>query len=300
MRQLISAFLLDRQAEGCTANTLAWHESSLTLFRQWVEQEGHPTDPTAWTPTLLRAFIVDLQSRTSKRGKPLSGASINSYVGSLLAFVRWLHQEDFIEDDLASRVKKPKKPQVQKHPYSDDELIRLLDAAKQTAHGLRDYAMLCILLDCGLRASELTNLTLDAVIPAQHLLYVRYGKGQKDRVVPFSPDTARALNRYLLRARHGDSPFVFLSDRGSCLTPNSLRQLIGRIAKSANVEGANVHRFRRSFAVSFLRNGGDSLILQRLLGHTSLTMVNVYVTLATDDLEKSHQAASPMRHLRKR
>lgn len=301
LSSLIHSFLVERRASGFTAKTVAWHEASLTLFRLWVEETGNPTDPTRWTPTLLREYIIHLQSRTSKTGTPLSPSSVTSYTSSTLAFVRWLFHEEFIDKDIAAKVRKPRAPQEQKQPYSDADLKRLLEAAKQSKQGLRDYAMLCVLLDCGLRAAELTNLRTGDCLSDQNLLLVRFGKGGKDRAVPYSYETGKAIRRYLLRGRRAsDSDYLFLSEKGGRLMPNSLLQLIGRVAGSAGVDGANVHRFRRSFAVGFIRNGGDSLILQRLMGHSTLQMVNTYVALANEDLLRSHHTASPLMNLHRR
>lgn len=298
--ELVSSFLLERRASGCTSKTLTWHQTSLGRLAEWVERSNTSVDPNAWTATTLRQFIVDLQTHPSSRGVPLSGTSVRTYTASVLAFVRWLYKEEFIERDIAKNVKKPKAPQAQKQPYSDDDLRHLLDAAKRTRNGTRDYAMLCVLLDCGLRASELCNLTLEQVLTAQNILFIRHGKGQKDRAVPFSHETSKAILRYVMKQRRSDSSYLFVSERGGKLLPNSLLQLIERLAKSVGVDGANVHRFRRSFAVGFLRNGGDSLILQRLMGHTTLQMVNTYVALVNEDLQRSHAAASPLANLARR
>lgn len=129
----------------------------------------------------------------------------------------------------------------------------------------------------------------------QYLLLVRSGKGRKDRAVPFSVVTAKAIRRYVLKSRpNAASPHLFISKRGTALRPNSLLQLIERIAAAANVDHAHPHKFRHTFAVNYLRNGGDPLTLQRLMGHSTLAMTNEYVNLVTGDLLRGHQTASPL------
>lgn len=296
MSNLLTAFLLDRKASGCTAKTLQWHEACLGLFYEYLQEENYSINPTEWTPTLLRAYIVHLQSRSSRRGDALSASSINSYARSLLCFVRWLHEEGYTDTNIGERVKKPRLPQTIKEPFTNAELHALLKAAKETNNPERDYAMLSVLVDCGLRASELTNLRTKDVLTDQNVLVIKSGKGNKDRIVPYSAGTARALRRYE-RTRDSDSPYLFVSAKGGKLMPNSLKQLVERIAKRTNVENAYPHRFRHTFAVSFLRNGGNPLTLQRLLGHTTLTMTNGYVAMNTDDLRSAHAVASPLTSL---
>lgn len=160
MHQLIAAFLLDRRAAGCTEKTLAWHEASLSLFTRWIEQQGHAADSAAWTPHVLRSFIVDLQARPSRNGRPLSGASVNSYVGSLLAFVRWLHEEEYTATNIGERIKKPRRPQIVKEPFTDAELHAMLTTARNSNHGFRDYAFIasCSTAGSGHRSSPTSRL----------------------------------------------------------------------------------------------------------------------------------------------
>lgn len=290
--QLIDAFLLHRRASGCSIKTLDWHEASLRKFQRWLSDENQ--DVATWNPILLRSYVVHLQNETSVRGKPLSGHTITSYTSSLLAFLRWLYEEEITPTNLALKLKKPRLPDLVKEAYSEDEVRRLLKAADTP----RDIAVICLLLDSGVRAAELCNLTIHDVVLDQRMLVVRTGKGRKDRVVPFSPQTARAINRYLLR-RAEDTDILFPSAKGGKLLPNSLKQLVQRIAKRANVEGATVHRFRRTFATFWLRNGGDLMTLKVLMGHADLSTTAVYLHLTNEDLQRSHSAASPLSHLKR-
>lgn len=288
---LIDAFLLHRRASGCSPKTLEWHAYSLAKFAEWLGEEHK--QPHVWTPLLVRSYVAHLQTATGKSGKPLSGHSITSYTSSLLAFLKWLYEEEVTPTNLALKVKKPRLPQIVKDAYSPDEIQRFLNAADNA----RDYAILCVLLDCGLRASELSNLTRDDVLMDQCLVVVRSGKGKKDRVVPFSFPTAKALTKYLMK-RPDDSPILFPSAKGGKLLPNSVKQLITRLATRAGISGATVHRFRRTFATMYLRNGGDLITLQRLMGHSDLSTTSVYLQTTTEDLRRSHAAASPLSHLK--
>lgn len=290
--QAIDAFLLHRRASGCSKKTLDWHEASLRKFQRWLPAENQYV--ATWNPILLRSYVVHLQSDTSKYGKPLSGHTITSYTSSLLAFLRWLHEEEVTPTNLAQKIKKPREPELMKQAYTEDEVRRMLKGADT----LRDIAMLSVLLDCGLRAGEICNLTTSDLVMDQRMLVVRSGKGRKDRVVPFSNATAKALARYLMK-RPEDSEVLFLSAKGGKLLPNSVKQMVQRIAKRANVEGATVHRFRRTFATFFLRNGGDVMTLKTLMGHADLSTTSIYLHITNEDLQRSHSAASPLSNLKR-
>jgi integrase/recombinase XerD len=220
----------------------------------------------------------------------------------MLAFVRWLFSEGYIDRDITERVKKPRPPQDQKAPFTPRDLHALLATAKQTTRGARDHALLCVMVDCGLRASEVCQLSVDDVMVPDRLVRVRQGKGRKDRIVPCSAETAKVVYRYLTRVRRQidtDVPNLFLNARQKQMTANGLLQLVMRLGEAAQVENVHPHRFRHTFALSYLQNGGDPLTLQRLMGHTTLTMTNHYVSMATDDLQRVHQTASPLMNLLK-
>ncbi len=296
----VSEFLLDRSANGYTRATLEWHEHSLDKFIEWVENT-HSDDPSSWTANTLRQYIVHLRNSLSRNGTPLSDASVTSYTSSMLAFVKWLYEEDYIEKDITKNVRKPRLPLQQKHAFTRKEVDALLRASLQSAQGLRDYAIMAVMLDCGLRASEVCNLTLGDVRLDAGFLIVRQGKGRKDRDVPFDEVTRKAIRRYIQKGRRShdvEGDVLFVSYRGGKLRPNSLLQLVKRIANAAGVQDAHPHRFRHTFALTFLRNGGDALTLRRLLGHTSLTVTQGYVNMLTDDLKRVHEKASPMKSFR--
>jgi integrase/recombinase XerD len=158
----------------------------------------------------------------------------------------------------------------------------------------RNKAILLMLLDTGLRASELCTMKLFQVDQRNQRVQVM-GKGMRERSVPFSARTAQALWRYL--ASHGEMPAddpVFTTSSGRAIDRNQLGNRLEIIGDRAGVSDVHPHRFRHTFAVQYLRNGGDPYTLQRLLGHSTLEMVRVYLSLAQIDLDKAHKRASPV------
>jgi len=292
---VIESFLLTKQAEGCTKKTIQWHESSLNTFSRWIIKEKHPQNPDEWDATLLRQYIVWLQ-----KNNDFSPSTVTTKVQSLLAFTRWLEQEGLTPTNVGARIKKPKLPHVQKPPFMDDELKRIIEWSKRS--GWRDYAIICLLIDCGLRVSEVCDLEIRNIHFSQGLLTVR-GKGQKDRVVPFSASTGIAMQRYLVKERDPETDVhqLFLSKkRIEPMTPNGILQMVYRIAENARVENVHPHRFRHTFAINYLRNGGDPLTLRRILGHSSMEMTAHYTNFNNNDLHKAHVDASPLTNLMKK
>ena len=159
---------------------------------------------------------------------------------------------------------------------------------------LRGRAILMLLTDTGLRATELCSLaTRDTDFKNHRILIL--GKGKKERHVRISPRTEQAIWRYLAtrpEARPTDP--LFATSDGLPMERNILLRMTHRVGERAGVEDAQPHRFRHTFAVMFLRNGGNIFELKEMLGHGSLEMVNYYLHLAQIDLDRAHQDASPV------
>jgi integrase/recombinase XerD len=159
---------------------------------------------------------------------------------------------------------------------------------------LRDRALILALLDTGIRASELTAPKMRDYEPKRGQLIMHHGKGDKQRVVLLGTAARQGLWRYLTTrpdARQDDP--LFATREGTTLQRISPRLLIFRIGQRAGVPDAGVHRFRHTFAVDFLRNGGNLLALQDLLGHERLDTVQIYAKQAEVDLERQQKGASP-------
>ena len=150
------------------------------------------------------------------------------------------------------------------------------------------------LVDTGVRASELCSITIADVDKRNKRIFI-WGKGAKERIVYIDASTARAIWRYLtIRPDARPDDPLFVTREGRPLNRHSVRLLIGRLGRRAGIPNANVHRFRHTFAINFLRNGGNAYTLQRLLGHSTLKMVKTYLALAAQDDSDNHRRASPV------
>ena len=179
--------------------------------------------------------------------------------------------------------------------------LRLLKAVDgNSVSAVRNRAIILMLLDCGLRVSEMCALDAKDVDIKGGWVRVREGKGWKERKVPIGGAVRRALWQYskMRPQPMGGNKRYFLTEDGWQLPTERVRKMLIHYGHKAEVENVHPHRFRHSFALHFLRNGGDALTLRMLLGHTTLQMVSRYVQLAAIDLKAVHAKASPADHLR--
>ena len=149
-------------------------------------------------------------------------------------------------------------------------------------------AIILTLLDTGLRASELCDLTIGDYDRGRGRLHIRHGKGDKQRFVPVGQRAQKSLWRYLAdRPRAKPSAPLFATRNGNHLDRDNLRHLLDRLGKNSGVTGVYPHRFRHTYAIEFLRAGGNLLTLQAILGHETLEMVRRYARIAEQDIDEA-------------
>jgi len=238
----------------------------------------------------------------------LSKKSVSNMWVALSSFWTWASVELNVEHIIRNRVRQPeyRAPVIQ--IYTEVEIKAMLRACEETntwqstrrrptrskrSESLRDQAIITTLVDTGVRVSELCHFEMRDYLSAQGRLMVREGKWGKDRVVFLGQSARRTLWRYLIsRTNTKPNDPLFTTNAGTALERNNLRKTLQRIGERAGVPGVTVHRFRHTFAVTFLRNGGNVLELQEMLGHERLDTVRIYAKLAEVDLQAAQQRSS--------
>jgi site-specific recombinase XerD len=216
------------------------------------------------------------------------------------AFWSWLLDEGYITSNPMTNLKLPRTPRKVISTFSQEQIQKMLSALDtKSSHGFRNYTMILLLLDTGIRLSELIGLEMDDIDFLQSFILVK-GKGNKERVVPFGSQVRRTLRRYITHFRpEPDSPRtneVFLTEDGLPMKPRAVQSMLLRLSRKAKMSGVrlNPHRFRHSFATQYLVAGGDIFSLQKILGHSSLEVVRMYVNLITSDILQQHRKFSPV------
>lgn len=279
MRKLYEQFVRERKyLKNVTPRTEAWYWQSWTALTTAL-----PQDATAPPP---KAFWTDRVAELRDRG--VSPVTVNTYARAINAFLKWAHDEGHVA--VRVRIPRLKEEKLILATLTPTQVDRLLRWKPKSASANRVYTLACLLLDTGVRANEALTLRRTDVDLDNLLIRVK-GKGQKDRVVPMSFELRRILYRWL--AKH-TFDLVFPTTRGTKQGQrNALRdfKLMGR---SLGITGVrfSFHTMRHTFAVNYIRNGGDVFRLQRVLGHATLEMTRRYVNLQTEDLKAVHDRLS--------
>jgi site-specific recombinase XerD len=299
---LIDQFCATKQIEGKAPKTVSWYRDCLLRF---TRHQGEDIRLPSFTLENARAFIAVLQEQKSKwidhprnheqEGK-LPAFTIHGYIRALKVFSTWLFEEGYASHNILLRLKKPKLPQPLIEVLTNEELDRIISVVNPSCFlGARQYAIVLLLLDTGIRASELCTLKLADADLNRGTLKV-CGKGNKERIVPFGAATKKALLRYINTFRPEPDPnadTLILSTDGTELSYWGLMHIMRRLSTMAGIPRLHAHLFRHTFAVRYLLAGGDVMTLRLILGHTSLEVTKVYLHIAEVDLKLAHERFSP-------
>lgn len=296
LEKLIPHFEQSNKAEGKSPKTITWYTEMITGFTRFLTGTGRRPVLAEFNILTVREFIIHEQERG------LSPYTVQGKVRALKAFASWLFNESYTTDHVLYNLKMPKAPQKLIEPLTATEIDQLVKIQNPlTALGCRNIALLVLLLDTGLRVSELCGLRPgDAHIEEGYLKVM--GKGSKERVVPIGGLAQKMLWRYIIHFRPKDSieadNYVFLTLDGKPLCPNAVKLLLKRWGKKVGVERLHAHLCRHTYATNFLNHKcGDVFRLQQILGHTTLEMVRKYVHYASTQDMINGRPSSPMDHM---
>jgi integrase/recombinase XerD len=315
LSKAITGYLNYKSAEGLSERSV---DSYKRILQQWVEYTGE-IPIRQLTSQNVGDYLVYLRNEYVPRRfggdtRSLSAKTLRNVWVSLSSFFRWAQKEFQVENPMTD-IPVPRFQKAPVQPFTQDEVLRMLKVCiycreantadrrrfvmrRPTAN--RDQAIILTLVDAGLRASELCSLKIGDFDAKRGKLEIRHGveggaKGGKGRIVYLGKTARHAVWRYLASREDGeeiDAP-LFVVSRNRRFNPDTLRHLIKSIARRADVKHAYPHKFRHTFAITYLRSGGDVFTLQALLGHGSLDMVRHYALIAQVDVEQAHRKASP-------
>lgn len=291
IQRVVDEFLLSRRANQCSKRTLEYYTAELNNLLAFLADCGidNIADITA---SHLREFMVLLSQRRSAGGLHCAYRVIKT-------LLRWVEFE-YEPEDWQNPIAKIKPPKLNSEPLKPVEfavLKKMLDTCERNFTGVRDRAIMLMLLDTGLRAIEMIRLHLADIDGTA--IAVHSGKGGKSRVTFIGDTTRQALNRYL-RYRGLSTGPLWVSESREPLNMNGLKSVIRRRANAANVPMPGLHSFRRAFAVALLKDGANLRSIQHLLGHSDISTTQRYLRLELEDLQAAHERHGPVNGFFKR
>lgn len=286
---------------GYSEDTVRARRIALKRFIRWCDERGL-AKPQDFTKPILERYQRHLFYYRKEDGKPMTLGSQHGYLAPLKTFFKWLARENHLLYNPASELQLPKQPKhLPRTILSVAEVEAVLaQADPATPQGLRDRAMLETLYSTGLRRMELPALAIYDVDLTRRLVFVREGKGRRDRVIPIGERACAWVEKYLLETRPqllvGDSEALFVTDYGEPMTAALLAGKVKRYMAFAGINKPGAcHLFRHAMATHMLENGADTRFIQAMLGHADLATTQIYTHVSVEKLKEIHAATHPAR-----
>lgn len=296
--EAVKLFLQARRSETSSDDTIKFEQTSLKSYRRILQEQEIEAGIYDVSPDFLRNHFIMVM--VEEKGYKLN--TNNNRIKAIKRFFQFLFDEGWIPYNPAEHLKLRKGHYPTIPSFTEDQVVALLKQPDQsTFTGFRDFVMLSVILDCGLRVGELTKLGMNQVDVKESQLLGVIGKSKKPRDIPFCDDVRKLLIRYI-KARGGlPTDYFFVTLDGRPMGVRAFQSSLHKYGEEAGIKDVRVspHTLRHTFAKMYILNEGDPYSLQDILGHTSQDMVKRYVNLWRPEMRSKHTKSSPMRHLYK-
>ncbi len=270
--------------KNLSSKTIISYSQAWAIYGKWFRKAADEPELKAACKSAVMALVKEQR---------LDATSINIYTRSMNSFLGWLHREGITVERL--KVSKVKEQDSVIPTFTDQHVERIVSYKPTGKAQKRVQVIACLILDIGARIGEVLNLR-QPDIDFDSMVMTLTGKGNRQRVVPFTVDLRKILWRYM---EHHKPPFgdlVFWQGHGLTLNYRNVQDDFATMCETLHIKAAknSFHPLRHTMATNYIRQGGDPARLQRILGHSSITTTMKYVHLQTEDLSKVHHQFSTL------
>ena len=320
----LDEFMLFCRSRQLREKTMISYEQSLRLFARWCKEQLQIESVDHVTESVIRRYITDLLERgkyslyaDDKRKQtnyperrrdfrnPISVTTVNNYIRNLRVFFNWLDRDYLLKKNPMKKIQQLKNNRKAKEYINDEDFKRLvghLDKSYFVEH--RDFAMIMLMIDTGMRLGECGMLLVEDVNLAKRQIFLRaeITKGRKDRMVFFSPKTEMIVRRWIqYKDRYTETEYLFtVKSNGMPISVSNFETNFKKYLRRAGLKDSiSPHCLRNNFAKRCLMNGMDVFTLSKILGHSSVRVTEeAYLDLNSDDMQKRYQNFSPVAALK--
>ena len=319
----IDEYLYYCQSRRLRPKTMSSYEQTLRLFERWTREQKGIESPLEVREQTIRHYICDLQDRGKysfyanvdrmstncpdrRRDfqEPVSITTINNYIRNLRAFFHWYSEENGTGNPM-KKIRQLENDRKARDYMEDVEVKKLLDSLdKSYFPESRDFAVILLILDTGMRLGECLSLLTDAVNISDRTIQIpaEVTKGRKSRMVFFSVKSAKMLQRWLrFKDRYIETDYLFPTKAtGLPVAIGTFETNFRNYINRAGIEkDVSPHALRNNFAKRFLMAGMDIYTLSRILGHSSVTVTEkAYLDLTDSDIRRRYQYFSPVENMK--
>ncbi|MGD6964073.1 tyrosine-type recombinase/integrase [Fictibacillus phosphorivorans] len=297
VKEAIELFTEDCIVRNLREHTVKYYNNELGAFIRLLQGQGVELTLQGMNETIIKENVIK-----AMQGQGIKPVSINTRLTALRAFFNWLHKQRYIKRNPMAEVSMLNHRKEIIETLTVEQLNQLLNACDlRTFTGVRDYTILLLFIETGVRVNELAGIEVGDINFAGGNIHIRNAKSYTERVVPIQTRMKEQLRKWL--AVRGDlateALFVTVDN-----TPLSKRQIQSRVTHyggKSKIKGVRVscHTLRHTFAKLCVVNGSSAFHLMQILGHTDISMTKRYVNLFSNDVAEGHKKFSPLNNLRR-
>lgn len=274
------SFLEDKQAHNLSKSSILDYEDSFRYFMNYCDFNEY-TPITEVNSDIFKKWTIDMLDRD------LKPASINRYLRDCKVFFNWCNTNALMFTTLKIDMVKGQEEGVKSFSDEDIELILQKPVNKRDFIEWRTWTIINWVLGTGNRAGTIIEIRIGDIDFKNREIVLRHTKNKKAQIVPLSSKLASVVKDYIYTWRHGcgEEDFLFPNQANEQLTTGALAHSFTKYCHDRGCSKTSIHGLRHSFALNWIRNGGNQFKLQKVLGHSTLEMTRRYVALAAIDLK---------------
>ncbi|MFC7062762.1 tyrosine-type recombinase/integrase [Halobacillus seohaensis] len=291
----LQKFLADGERKALREFTLHYYQKECEDFRRYLVRFEKSLDLNLVVRKDIDDYIDDM-----KHERQLKVGTINTKLRAIRTLFNFLDDGKYIDNNPMRKYPLLKDRKANIETFNLTQLKKLLNSPDlRTFTGQRDYTYLLLLVETGLRLNEVAGVLVEDVKLSEGQIFVRNTKNHLHRYVPIQSKMKEQLSRYLKIRGTCETGHLFVTIDETRMTRNALQRLVAIHGKRAGIKGVRCspHTLRHTFAKLSVMNGAGIFELQKILGHSSMEMVRVYVNLFSSEVSEKHKSFSPLKDL---
>jgi integrase/recombinase XerD len=293
--QALVLFIKDAERKGLREFTIRYYRRECNDFRNYLARNEHSLFMHEIVRGDIDAYLEDMQK---ERG--LKNGTINAKLRAIRTLFHYLHDNKYIPQNPMHKYSLMRDRKGNIETFSLNQLKALFNATdKRTFTGQRDYTFMLLLLETGIRLNEATGILVEDVKLSEGSIFIRNTKNHFHRYVPIQAKMKEQLRRYLRLRGTCETDHLFVTLEQKAMSRDTLQKIVAMYGKKAGIKGVRCspHTFRHTFAKMSVMNGAGVFELQKILGHSTMEMVRLYVNLYSSEISEKHRDFSPLNNL---